>query len=603
MTTPDSLVVLDFGGQYAHLIANRIRRLHVYSGIMPPYASVEEIRSANAKGIILSGGPASVYDPDAPKYTPEIFDLGIPLLGICYGHQLLCQHFGGRVVPGTTREYGTATLTPLTDRGLLQGLDPEETVWMSHGDAVAELPPGFRAVARTEECPVAAMEDSERRIYGLQFHPEVTHTPHGMRILDNFVDACGFGRDWTPEHFLRTAVEEIARKAGDRRVFLLVSGGVDSTVVFALLNRALGPDRVYGLHVDNGFMRLRETMAIERYMRENDFHNLRVVDASEDFLRAVEGVVDPEEKRRIVGAKFVAVVEEAVRNLGLNADEWLLAQGTLYTDTIESGGTAHAATIKTHHNRVEAVERLVAKGRVIEPLAQLYKDEVRAIGAELGLPEELIWRQPFPGPGLSVRVLCSEGEEGEEDIEDLRSRAKGIAKEFGLNADVWPIRSVGVQGDFRTYARPVALSGEGDWEILEQVSTALTNRIREINRGVYLLRPETLPSLYIKRSHLTRDRLDLLRRVDHTVQEMLEGNDLMREISQTPVVLIPLSPNRQKEIVVLRPIHTEDFMTARFFRIPMPLARDIAKEILRIEPIAAVFYDITHKPPGTTEWE
>jgi len=601
--TSDTIVVLDFGGQYAHLIANRIRRLCVYSEIMAPHSTVEEVRCAHARGIILSGGPASVYDPDAPKYAPEILDLGLPLLGICYGHQLLCQHFGGRVAPGTTREYGTAQLIRLADRGILRGLDPEETVWMSHGDMVSHLPPGFRIVGRTEECPAAAVEDPERRFYGLQFHPEVTHTPHGMRILDNFVEACGCRRDWTPEHFVRTSLQEIAAHVGDRQVFLLVSGGVDSTVVFALLNRALGPERVYGLHVDNGFMRLRETRVIERYMRENDFHNLRVIDASEAFLRAVEGVVDPEKKRRIVGAKFVEVVEEAVESLGLNADEWVLAQGTLYTDTIESGGTAHAATIKTHHNRVEAIERMIDEGRVTEPLAQLYKDEVRAIGAELGLPEELVWRHPFPGPGLSVRVLCSEGEETGGMVQEVERRAKEIAAAFGLDAVVWPIRSVGVQGDFRTYSRPIALSGEGDWELLEQASTALTNRLREINRVVYLLRPAVPPALYPRRSHLTKDRLDVLRHVDHAVQKVLEDHDLLREISQMPVVLVPLCSDNGRETIVLRPIRTEDFMTARFVRIPMDLALRLAEQILRTEPIAAVFYDITHKPPGTTEWE
>ena len=601
--TSDTIIVLDFGGQYAHLIANRIRRLNVYSEIMAPSTSVEEIRRSNAKGIILSGGPASVYDPDAPKYTPEILDMDLPMLGICYGHQLLCQHFGGRVASGTTREYGTAQLIRLADQSILKGLDPEETVWMSHGDTVAELPPGFRIVGRTKECPAAVVEDPERRLYGLQFHPEVTHTPHGMRILESFVEACGCRRDWTMEHFVHTSLQEIAAQVGERQVFLLVSGGVDSTVVFALLNRALGSERVYGLHVDNGFMRLQETQAIERYMRENDFHNLRVIDASEDFLTAIKGVVDPEKKRHIVGAKFVEVVEKAVGSLGLNADEWVLAQGTLYTDTIESGGTAHAATIKTHHNRVEAIERMIEEGRVIEPLAQLYKDEVRAIGTELGLPEELVWRHPFPGPGLSVRALCSEGEEEGEDIETLRNRVRAIASGFGLDANVWPIRSVGVQGDFRTYARPIVLSGEGDWELLEQASTTLTNQLREINRVVYLLRPTISPMLYLRRSHLTKDRLDVLRHVDHTVQEMLEDHDLLREISQMPVVLVPLCSADGRETIVLRPIRTEDFMTARFVRIPMDLARGIAERILETTPIAGVFYDITHKPPGTTEWE
>lgn len=596
-----SIVVLDFGGQYAHLIANRIRRLRVHAEIRSPAAAVADLQDAD--GLILSGGPASVYDPQAPAYNPEILAMGKPMLGLCYGHQLLCHCLGGQVKRGATHEFGAAYLHVQKAEGVLAGLDARERVWMSHRDHVAALPPGFAVLGATVNCPVAAMGDPKRKIYGLQFHPEVTHTVQGMKILDNFAELCGAERCWTMEHYAEQAIARIRAQAKGSNVLLFVSGGVDSSVAFLLLNRALGTERVRGLHIDTGFMRAGETELVERLMKEAGLHNLQVVDDSENFLAATERIADPEEKRRRIGEEFIRARELALVSLTLNPDEWLLGQGTLYTDTIESGGTENAAVIKTHHNRVGVIERLLAEGKVIEPLDQLYKDEVRTLGETLGLPHHLIWRHPFPGPGLAVRVLCSEQSSAQNADSGLVSEAQKVAAAFGLELDVLPLRSVGVQGDGRTYAHPAVVSGPHEWKTLEALSTELTNRFPAINRVIYLLGPTPRPQQNLKAGYLTRGRLDLLRQADAIAMEELEHHGLMREVTQMPTVLLPLSSDGKQESVVLRPIATSDFMTARFCRLPRKFLDDVCERLLSLEGIEAVFYDITHKPPGTVEWE
>ena len=596
-----SIVVLDFGGQYAHLIANRIRRLRVHAEIRSPETAVADLQDAD--GLILSGGPASVYDPEAPAYNPEILAMGKPMLGLCYGHQLLCHRLGGQVERGATHEFGAAYLHVDKAEGVLAGLDVRERVWMSHRDHVAALPPGFAVLGATEDCPVAAMGDAERKIYGLQFHPEVTHTVRGMDILDNFAALCGAERNWTMERYTEETIERIREQAQGRNVFLFVSGGVDSSVAFLLLNRALGAERVLGLHIDNGFMREGETALVERLMKGAGLHNLEVVDASAEFLAATEGIADPEEKRRRIGEEFIRVRDRALEALALDPDEWLLGQGTLYTDTIESGGTENAAVIKTHHNRVGVIDQLLAEGKVVEPLDQLYKDEARTLGETLGLPHHLVWRHPFPGPGLAVRALCSEGPDAEDLAFETVAEAQKVAATFGLVLDVLPLRSVGVQGDARTYAHPAVVTGQREWKTLEALSTELTNNFPSINRVIYLLGPTPRPQQNIKTGYLTRDRLDLLRRADAISMEALERHGLMEEVTQMPTVLLPLSSDGVQESVVLRPIATSDFMTARFCPLPQAFLDDVCERLLALAGIEAVFYDITHKPPGTVEWE
>ncbi|MGQ9524709.1 MAG: glutamine-hydrolyzing GMP synthase [Armatimonadota bacterium] len=595
----DTIAVVDFGGQYAHLIANRIRRLGVYSEIILPSSDPSVL--AGLKGIILSGGPSSVYEPDAPRMNNSVLAAGVPILGLCYGHQLLAQMLGGTVEPGAVREYGVARLKVLRPEGPLAGLGPVEDVWMSHGDVVSALPPGFVRIGETSDCPTAAVADFDKRIFGLQFHPEVTHTTNGVRMLDNFLNLCQCRRDWTTSGFIEDTIRRIREQVGDRNVFLLVSGGIDSAVAFALLNRALGKDRVLGLHVDTGFMRKDETRLVMQALKDLGFDNCLLVDASERFLSAVQGVTDPQEKRAIVGRVFVDVRDDELDRLNLDPDHWMLGQGTLYPDVIESGGSKHAAVIKTHHNRVDVIEELIARGMVVEPLAQLYKDEVRQVAEQLGLPRELIWRHPFPGPGLSVRCLCSAGDE--QVSQETLDHAKEVASRFGLQATVLPVRSVGVQGDERTYAHPAALAGDADWKLLETASTALTNEVRDINRVVYLLRPQSIPPLRPKPAYLTRERLDILREADAAAMDELSKLDLMDKVFQMPVVLVPLTTDGTDECVVLRPLESQDVMTARFAELPLDTARRMAERVASTGPIAAVFYDVTHKPPATMEWE
>ena len=634
------IVVLDFGGQYAHLIANRIRRLRVFAEILPPHTAVENL--TDAAGIILSGGPSSVYAEDRPDFNEDILKKSLPMLGLCYGHQLLCHQLGGAVEPGETMEYGTAVLRVKSATGVLAGLRPEERIWMSHRDTVAGVPEGFETLAETDDCPIAVMGSDERKIYGMQFHPEVTHTESGMRILENFVDLCGCDRDWTMENFIDLSTTDIRNQVGERKVFLFVSGGVDSTVCFVLLNDALGTERVQGLHIDNGFMRKNETAAVERLLQDNGFENLKVVDASAEFLGAVDGVADPEHKRRLIGEEFIEVRDRVLADMNLDPDEWLLAQGTLYTDTIESGGTTHADVIKTHHNRVDVIEQLLAEGKIIEPLSQLYKDEVRELGEKLGLPHPLVWRHPFPGPGLAVRVLCHGGggdpaagrvvgngsdihSEAASEAADVGAiEADRVSARQGLCADMLPLRSVGVQGDGRTYAHPVVITVAPDrlaispqnggaatrskknsvpWTTLEQVSTELTNSIAQVNRVLFQLGPERKLDQKLKVGYLTSDRLDVLREADSIAMEALERHGLMERVTQMPTVLVPLSSDGIQESVVLRPISTDDFMTARFDQLPARFLEDVTMRLLAVPGIEAVYYDITHKPPGTVEWE
>ncbi|MDP6124127.1 MAG: glutamine-hydrolyzing GMP synthase [Candidatus Latescibacteria bacterium] len=594
----DTIVVLDFGGQYAHLIAKRIRGLEVYCEILPPSAGVADLD--RVKGIILSGGPSSVYSPDQPPYNSKLLDMGIPMLGLCYGHHILAKHFGGGVARGDAQEYGAAELEITQPIGVLEGLKTVETVWMSHGDSVDSVPDGFEAIAKTSDCPVAAMGDPLRGIFGLQFHPEVTHTPSGNKILDQFLNVCGARRTWTMRTFAQDSVAAIREHVGDRRVFLFVSGGVDSTVAFVLLNEAIGKENVVGLHIDNGFMRLGESEFVDRTLRDNGFDNLHTIDASETFLAELVGVIDPQEKREVIGQVFMDVQFDQAGRFGLDVENFVVGLGTLYPDIIESGGSDHADVIKTHHNRVDIIHDLIAEGKVVEPLDQLYKDEVRQVGRQLGLPETLVARHPFPGPGLAVRCLCSSGQNAAVDGL-VTEQVAVVAKTFGYDSAVLPIQSVGVQGDARTYSHPAVLVGPQDWQQLELASTAITNHVADVNRVLYLLAPDSMPTLEPIEAHLTRERLDRLRKADALTMAHLEEEKWMSRIFQMPTILVPLSSNGSNESVILRPLESDDVMTARFA--PVPNIGDLVKAIMDENGSAAVFFDATHKPPGTIEWE
>ncbi|MBI2636598.1 MAG: glutamine-hydrolyzing GMP synthase [Parcubacteria group bacterium] len=582
----EHIAIVDFGSQYTHLIARRIRELEVLSRIYPTDITTQELEH-DAIGVILSGGPQSVYDDASPTVDRGIFDMGIPVLGLCYGHQLMAHALGGEVKPGAVREYGRARLTVHDARVLLSGV-PASTVWMSHGDSVTKLPDGFTATGTTADCPVAAMANNERKLYGLQFHPEVRHTEHGMTILRNFVcTICRAEKNWNIENVVDEVIANITKTAKDKNVFLLVSGGVDSSVAFALLTKALGRARVYGLYIDTGFMRLHESDEIKASLKKASFANLHVLDAHTTFYERLKGVCDPEEKRKIIGQTFLDVKDEAARKLHLNPDAWMLGQGTIYPDTIETGGTKHADTIKTHHNRVDAIQKLIDEGKAIEPIADFYKDEVRTIGTLLGLPHDMIHRHPFPGPGLAIRMLCYNP--------NAAPRYQPTT-----NYQLLPIQSVGVQGDNRTYAHPAVLTGAPDWEQLDEKASSITNKEKHINRVLLLLNADKQQEFKLPADarSITPDRIALLQEVDAIVHQEIKDAGLYDDIWQFPVVLAPIG-FKNFESIILRPVASQEAMTAHFFRMPHPVLKRITENILATGGVDYVFYDITNKPPGT----
>ena len=501
MTHAETILILDFGSQYTQLIARKVREAGVYAEIHPFNIPMEKIREINPIGVILSGGPSSVYADGAPHSDPEVFELNVPVLGICYGLQLIAFQNGGAVDRSARREFGRAHLRiDAADEPFLRDIPSESIVWMSHGDSLTKMPEGFRVIAHTDNAPICAIANPDRKIYGVQFHPEVSHTPHGPEILRNFVyDICKAKGGWNARAFIEGAKEEIRERVGSDRVICAVSGGVDSTVLAVLLHEALG-DQVVPIHIDNGLMRQNESKQVVELFRERFHIPLDFVDASEQFLKGLEGVVDPEKKRKVIGNTFIEVFEEEAKKF---SDAKWLAQGTLYPDVIESVSfKGPSVTIKTHHNVGGLPERM--NFGLVEPFRELFKDEVRAVGRMLGIPEEFIERHPFPGPGLAVRVL---GEVTRERCEVHRQADTIFIDELrasGEYANSWqaftvllPISSVGVMGDERTYENVCAVravtSTDGmtaDWsripyEILARVSNRIINEVRGINRVVY----------------------------------------------------------------------------------------------------------------------
>lgn len=648
------IVVLDFGSQYAHLIAKRLRMMGFYSEIALPSAPLEAF--SQAKGIIMSGGPASVYAKDIPEFNKEILTLGIPVLGLCYGHQQMAICYGGRVGKAEVGEFGIATLE-LTEAGKksplfrgVQAVSDTTQVWMSHQDAVLEAGEGFEVIGSTKDCPCAALQDLAKKRFSLQCHCEVKDTPEGNKIFENFAATiCGMERNWDEDTVLNHIMESIKAQAGDRKVLLFLSGGVDSTVAFALLNKALGQDKVLGLHIDNGFMRKDESRRVSEAYKAHGFTNFISEDASASFLAAVAGLTDPQKKRMAVGENFIKVRDAVVARLGLAdsgtaeplpegccaggsaSDTWLLAQGTLYPDIIESGGTKNSHVIKTHHNRVDGIQKLLEQGLVIEPLKDLYKDEVRSIGKKIGLSDELVMRHPFPGPGLSINVLCSDGRMPQEDIADYEAAGKELAAldtggifcedcSASLRMSVLPVRSVGVQGDFRTYRFPAVASfmkddGQlaqgflhlpGKWDKLEALSSRVTNRCDKLNRCIIKLyqKPGLKDSDFaLQEGYCDKRRLDQTRDADDIVLTALHRSGWYSRIFQHLTVNLPYASSKDRCSIVLRPLCSEDVMTARFAWLDKELLEGIVRDIAALPYVDAVFYDLTNKPPATFGWE
>ena len=498
----EEVVVLDYGGQYSQLIARRIRDCGVFSELLPHHVSIEEVRRRQPRGIVLSGGPASVYAPGAPRLERELLELGVPVMGICYGMQLLMHELGGRVEQAEVGEFGRSDLSVSEPGVLLAGMPSEQTCWMSHRDTVFQAPEGFTALASSTASPVAAVEDTRRGIYGIQFHPEVVHTPYGQEILTRFLgEVCGCKRTWSPASIAEEQIARIRKQVGEGRVICGLSGGVDSSVAALLVHRAVG-DQLTCVFVDHGLMRKQEGEQVISAFRDTFKVPLVAVDAEQRFLEKLKGVSEPEAKRKAIGAEFIRVFEEEAAKISQASPAKYLVQGTLYSDVIESGGGTGAATIKSHHNVGGLPDDM--QFELVEPLRALFKDEVRAVGAELGLPERLVWRQPFPGPGLAIRVVG--GEATKERLDVLREADYILQEEIrkaGLYRELWQsfcvlpdVRTVGVQGDERTYGYVVVIRAvtsddamTADWarlpyDLLETIASRMINELREVNRVV-----------------------------------------------------------------------------------------------------------------------
>lgn len=592
----EKIKVLDFGSQYTHLIAKRLRELGIYSEIVDPHKFTQI--DHETVGIILSGGPASVLDPKSPTISFDIHSVKVPILGICYGHQLLAKLLGGLVTKGKEKEYGSAVASLDVTSPIFEGLIENETVWMSHGDSVETLPPGFKATASSQNSKITAFQSDNKKIFGLQFHPEVSHTINGQAIIDNFINVCTLKRPWRINNVKDLLIKEVRDKAQNKNLLILVSGGVDSLVALEVCKKAVGTANIYPVHIDNGLMRKNESTEVIQFLKKAGFANMQFIQAENLFLDALKSTSDPEEKRAIIGRLFVEVSHNALKKFNIS-DNWLLVQGTIYPDTIESGATKNSQKIKTHHNRVPEIEALIKQGKVLEPLKDFYKNEVRKLGEALSLPYELINRHPFPGPGLGVRLLSNKPlKNGVSPEAELK--AEELANEHGFNLKVLPVQSVGVQGDERTYMQPAVIWQNKNrvlnWPELKTLMSAIVNKF-PINRVILSLN-EYKNDLTVFQNNLDKQNLNKLREVDSIIREELSFDN---KIWQLGVISLPLQSNDNKSAYVVRAVYSEDAMTAESAEIGFDTLTEI-NDLLK-EKVSYIFIDLTSKPPATIEWE
>jgi len=640
-TPSQQLAILDAGAQYAKVIDRRVRELAVESIILPLNTPAKDLKKYRA--IIISGGPESVYADTAPKYDPALFELKMPIFGICYGMQLMNYVFGGTVERKDIREDGPRSISIKTDSLLFQNLEENQEVLMTHGDTVDQVAEGFRTIALSGEL-IAGIENKEKQYYGVQFHPEVDITVHGMDMLRNFLfTIAGFAGDFSVADREEQAISYIRTTIGDGYALVLVSGGVDSTVSAALATKALGKDKVFAVHIDSGFMRAGESQLVKEALMAHGL-DITVVDATETFLHGrttiksakaksadktfetqeLTHVTDPEHKRKIIGDTFMRVANQALEDLKLPKDNTYLVQGTLRPDLIESASStvsSNATVIKTHHNDTALVRELREAGRVVEPLSEYHKDEVRELGKLLGLPDELIWRQPFPGPGLAIRILCANEPYVTDDFDSINARlAEFVTEPYA--ATLLPVRTVGVQGDGRTYSYIVGLTGPQNWAELSTIALKIPASFKNVNRIVYMFdglnnsgqtetsKPQIITEFKeITPTTLTPESVAQIRHADQIVNEVLAEHNLFRSISQVPVVSFPVhfgQPGNRS--IGIRTLITNDFMTGvpalPGREMPLEALKRMVERILQEVPgISRVVYDLTPKPPGTTEWE